>query len=225
MKMAANDIQHGGDHYVAPYQHWDMVVDFRLDYYRANATKYLTRHRKKNGLQDVDKADHYVQKLIELIEHRRFNQLVSLPTVIETAMHRMAIRYFEANGISERLDQSSLASLMITPDVNELIAARTDIDKIRGWYASQPKTGPEIVLPAKTEASLPVALVSGTGGVYRPSAQFTREGYRGDKDCWQCRKCFEHFEVSMDTNPEVKHVCGGGQATSAYVDQAGEGSK
>lgn len=61
----ANDRQVGGSHYAAAYQHWDMAMDYRLCHLAAAATKYLTRYEKKNGLEDVRKAAHYIEKWIE----------------------------------------------------------------------------------------------------------------------------------------------------------------
>lgn len=62
----ANNRQVGGDHYKAEYQHWDFVHDLDLDYWQACASKYVTRARKKNGLEDLQKAPHYLQKRAEL---------------------------------------------------------------------------------------------------------------------------------------------------------------
>lgn len=56
--------QEGGDHYQTEYQHWDWVVDIGMTYLPATATKYLARWQKKNGLQDLMKADTYLEKLI-----------------------------------------------------------------------------------------------------------------------------------------------------------------
>lgn len=56
--------QEGGTHYQAGYQHWDWVTDIGLHYLPATATKYLTRWRKKNGLQDLQKAMSYISKTI-----------------------------------------------------------------------------------------------------------------------------------------------------------------
>ena len=64
----ANAIQVGGTHYKASYQHWDFVADLRLDYWQACATKYVTRWRKKNGLEDLRKAPHYMLKRAEIQE-------------------------------------------------------------------------------------------------------------------------------------------------------------
>lgn len=64
---AANDHQVGGDHYKKiEYQHWDFVTDIGAPYVVANAMKYITRWRNKNGVQDLQKAKHYLDKAIEL---------------------------------------------------------------------------------------------------------------------------------------------------------------
>ena len=62
----ANDMQVGGSHYAAAYQHWDLVEDWGVGYLEGCATKYLTRWRKKNGVQDLEKALHYATKLLEI---------------------------------------------------------------------------------------------------------------------------------------------------------------
>jgi hypothetical protein len=65
--MSANSKQHGGTHYKKmQYEHWDWVHDSGLGYHVGNATKYISRWRKKNGVEDLKKALHYVEKIIEL---------------------------------------------------------------------------------------------------------------------------------------------------------------
>lgn len=67
LRESANEYQHGGDHYHnGATQHWDLVAILRLDYYLGNATKYLSRAHKKNGVEDYRKAAHYIQKRNEL---------------------------------------------------------------------------------------------------------------------------------------------------------------
>lgn len=73
--MSANDIQIGGEHYKGDYQHWDWMIDIRLGYLEGCATKYLSRWRKKNGLQDLEKACHYVTKIKEAREQGRYSNL------------------------------------------------------------------------------------------------------------------------------------------------------
>lgn len=66
MQELANDRQVGGDHYrKAEYQHWDWVCDIGLHYLLACATKYVARWRDKNGVEDLKKAVHYLDKAME----------------------------------------------------------------------------------------------------------------------------------------------------------------
>lgn len=65
----ANDIQFGGDHYkTGSVQHWDVIDDYGYPYLEGCATKYILRHRKKNGLEDLKKARHFMVKIRENIE-------------------------------------------------------------------------------------------------------------------------------------------------------------
>jgi hypothetical protein len=64
----ANDRQEGGDHYKSSIQHWDFVAANDLDYFQGAITKYVARWKKKNGLMDLKKARHFLDKYIELVE-------------------------------------------------------------------------------------------------------------------------------------------------------------
>jgi hypothetical protein len=59
--------QVGGSHYESAYQHWDLIADLNAGYLEANATKYMCRAHKKNGIEDIRKAVTYVRKLQALI--------------------------------------------------------------------------------------------------------------------------------------------------------------
>lgn len=62
----ANTMQVGGDHYAGEYQHWDFVREvLGNNYLLGNATKYISRWRKKNGVEDLHKALHYIAKARE----------------------------------------------------------------------------------------------------------------------------------------------------------------
>lgn len=65
--MIANHQQVGGDHYRTPFQVWDMVDKLHLDYFEGAIVKYVTRHKKKGGAEDLQKALHYTRKMIELV--------------------------------------------------------------------------------------------------------------------------------------------------------------
>lgn len=74
--MSANDRQVAGSHYRAGIQHWDLIAHNNTGYFEAQITKYITRWKKKNGVQDVEKSMHYHQKLTELIN----DGVIKLPT-------------------------------------------------------------------------------------------------------------------------------------------------
>jgi len=45
---------------------WDYAWEHNLDFFEGNIVKYVTRWRHKNGIQDLQKAKMYLDKLIEL---------------------------------------------------------------------------------------------------------------------------------------------------------------
>jgi hypothetical protein len=61
----ANKTQVAGDHYKSAFQHWDYVALAGIAYLPAQVSKYLVRWQKKNGLQDLKKALHFLDKFIE----------------------------------------------------------------------------------------------------------------------------------------------------------------
>lgn len=79
--MSANDVQHGGQHYKKQaIQVWDYVTANNIPYLEGNVIRYISRWRDKGGLQDLLKAKHYVEKLIELeTEGVNGEELPSLP--------------------------------------------------------------------------------------------------------------------------------------------------
>jgi hypothetical protein len=62
----ATQRQVGGDHYKRfNIQPIDFIMDNELDWCEANVIKYVTRWQYKNGIEDLRKAMHYLQLLIE----------------------------------------------------------------------------------------------------------------------------------------------------------------
>jgi hypothetical protein len=68
----ANDRQIGGEHYkhLKP-EPWDVIVAWNLGYLDGNIVKYVTRYREKGGLVDLLKAQHYLEKLIEIEKEKQ----------------------------------------------------------------------------------------------------------------------------------------------------------
>jgi hypothetical protein len=64
------DKQVGGDHYSKmKIQPVDYIIENGLGYLEGNVIKYVTRHTNKNGVEDINKAIHY----LELIKEKVYN--------------------------------------------------------------------------------------------------------------------------------------------------------
>ena len=61
----AIDRQEGGLHYQLPIQPIEYIYKNGLGYMEGNVIKYVTRHESKNGAEDLRKAIHYLEMLIE----------------------------------------------------------------------------------------------------------------------------------------------------------------
>lgn len=62
----ATESQEGGSHYQKPIQPIKYIHMNKLNFCEGNVVKYITRWREKNGLEDLKKAKHYIDLLIEL---------------------------------------------------------------------------------------------------------------------------------------------------------------
>ena len=62
-------IQIGGDHYKNMiFQPIEYILKNNLNFCEGNIIKYVTRYRYKNGIEDLKKAKHYLDILIESFE-------------------------------------------------------------------------------------------------------------------------------------------------------------
>lgn len=121
--MSANSKQVAGNHYkTSGIAHWDMIDDNDVGYLAGNATKYLTRFRRKNGLQDLEKALHYVEKMIE--KYSRFGGRASgdvLLVELET--------FFADNGITG-CEREPIRLILNWREVADLRTAKTWIGSL-----------------------------------------------------------------------------------------------
>ena len=76
--MSANEKQVAGTHYRSKIQHWDYVVANDLDYFQGQITKYVTRWKLKNGLTDLLKAQHFLDKYIEVVKATEASRSVTI---------------------------------------------------------------------------------------------------------------------------------------------------
>lgn len=64
---SALDTQEGGDHYKQmKIQPVEYITANGLDYLQGNVVKYVSRHKLKNGAEDVRKAIHYLQLILQI---------------------------------------------------------------------------------------------------------------------------------------------------------------
>ena len=72
LSIKMRDKQIGGSHYkTLTIQPWDIMESWFGQegfafYLRGNVIKYLSRYKDKNGIEDLEKARHYLDKLIEI---------------------------------------------------------------------------------------------------------------------------------------------------------------
>lgn len=57
--------QVGGTHYQKSIQPFDYIRANNMGFFEGNVIKYITRYKKKNGLEDLEKAMHYLEEVIK----------------------------------------------------------------------------------------------------------------------------------------------------------------
>lgn len=68
---AARDTQVGGEHYKKlALQPWDIWEALDLGAFEGSIIKYVLRYKDKNGVEDLKKARHTLDRLIEIVEAR-----------------------------------------------------------------------------------------------------------------------------------------------------------
>lgn len=112
--MQANDKQIGGNHYKGGYEHWDFVVDTGQSYLQGCATKYISRWKKKNGLEDLKKSLHYVQKLNEMNRENK-------TTIFSVHQSNFREKFVKENEIDELEGDAIKAILMCQYEVAALM--------------------------------------------------------------------------------------------------------
>jgi hypothetical protein len=120
--MTANEHQVGGKHYKTEYEHWDLVLCIPMGYLEGNTTKYVSRARKKGGLQDYRKAMHYLDKLIEC--YPGMLRLARQPGAAKE-VHRFAL----ANGLT-LTEEEYIVALCTYHTKAELTAAKMLLEDI-----------------------------------------------------------------------------------------------
>lgn len=67
--MSALDKQVAGNHYSdMAIQPAEFIIKNKISFCEGNVIKYVCRHKAKNGIEDLKKARHYLDMLIEAAE-------------------------------------------------------------------------------------------------------------------------------------------------------------
>lgn len=107
----ANQNQVGGTHYRSEYQHWDFVrLCLGGRYLEGNVTKYVARHKRKDGIKDLHKALHYLDKMRELFDSELYD---SLPHVVTPILKTDSVQSFvHANELGDR--EAFICEIMVS---------------------------------------------------------------------------------------------------------------
>jgi hypothetical protein len=195
--MAANQRQVAGTHYRSGgLQHWDIVSLMRLDYFQAQITKYVMRWKSKNGVQDLQKAQHFIEKYIEVNDQYkqiappadRADWLALLGATEppaepqpEPVNAEQAVAWLGRFNLRRGYDEHGAFQLTLSEWI-------TKVGKLPAEYMVVPK---EAVKPT-----------GWAGFVF----EGTKGGPDGEFDGYRCDKCHEHFKV-LHLEPPVTHRC------------------
>lgn len=223
----ANKIQHGGDHYQSTFQHWDLVHRMRLGYYAGCSSKYIARHWKKNGREDLAKAGHFLQKWIEVIECGQFPYppYESNGSIHYTSDYTSAnpgtpfsadfTKFLDKNGLNEpdfELEREALNYICMPQSLRDLQKALEVVRMLavlkypHDEMAVGVRDTPEQVNLRPEETGMLVNWGS-------PLDDFYHEGYLGGgeqgQDLYQCRHCGAHVRGPANVHPLSHHNCQG----------------
>lgn len=74
-----NEVQVGGTHYKqAKFQPWDWQL-YGVGGWEQAVVKYVVRYKAKNGRQDLEKALHYIDKLIYHVQREEITNTANFP--------------------------------------------------------------------------------------------------------------------------------------------------
>lgn len=194
--------QVAGDHYKTDYQHWNMLLSlgYGPEYYVGQATKYLTRWRKKNGLRDLLKGQHFIEKMLEIATERGNGGKDWLPyghvddddlkTIVMDHLNSHLQHFFDVNQV-DGVSISICISVMFANDVATLrdaIYACTELAEFEKRQESETK--PDLEPPVAQQFKFLNYIEDGIG------------------IRWECRKCKEVLNLRMDEPPAPSHrIC------------------
>ncbi len=125
----ADKMQVGGQHYASEYQHWNMVIATGMGYLEGNATKYISRWRKKDGVKDLQKALHYIDKLNEAAASGLVTSPLHATVEVVPSINAEIAKFIVANSLFER-EAMAITFLGTWSKREDLIAARRLVNSL-----------------------------------------------------------------------------------------------
>lgn len=182
----ANEVQVGGDHYRRQaIQPWDYIAANGLDFFQGAVVKYISRWKTKDGIKDLEKCLHFLQKYIE-VSKSMGDDTCDKPTNQYAGMSLQEI----ADRVSCSISDAKILQAGGTPVFVE--------------------TGHAVVTAVIELAdSMHHAHAIAYGSEVMPGgyAGFIWHGANADGYLYQCKACRESFTTPHNANPHRVHVC------------------
>lgn len=141
----ANARQVGGDHYKqVPLEVWDIAALYELDGFQQNILKYVLRHKHKNGVEDLEKAQHYLQKYIEIQKLLRDGKPTMLRAVLSQALEKLQEDPTNETAQGELAGAQEAATERVLSKLDEIVRRLDEApvpDRAPGRRVKVPKAG------------------------------------------------------------------------------------
>lgn len=164
--MSANETQVGGVHYQSPLQHWDFVALCRIGYMRARIMAYIQRWKKKNGVQDLRKGEHFYRKLMENLGTPVDEQLEVPLRCAEVGI--TLADYFKANEVGAH--ESYVISMLLSRDYDNMALG---LQKLQQMIEEQ--TGGEYDIELEDTTALKTELTDVRAKLQGANEELTRQ--------------------------------------------------
>lgn len=203
----ADNIQVAGSHYKTANQHWNLLpaIGYGHEYYTGQASKYLIRWHKKNGHVDIAKAEHFVQKLLELAEQSMSNLFLPLGhdwvEPGERAPHHARVKH-TADSVRECC-QLNECDTETTEAIVTLMTAECIADLRYALHLCERLKKRVVDTKQFVQIETPV------------TQQFKFLHYTDaerNNVLWQCERCDAKLDLGLNEPPAKAHQCGGSTA-------------
>lgn len=186
--------QIGGLHYKKcppEFQHWNLVRVHNWDYFQAQSIKYIMRYKEKAGIEDLEKALHFVEKMIADFRDKCANTSVS-DLLSSTLANPAVLDQLRATLSKNALQQSAKAGGPINSvgDPTKSTMTLEASPHVRIWFTTQD--------------------VKNWLNHIRPDAWvgLTFEGADAQGFLYTCKSCHQGFYSPEGVPPPMMHTCG-----------------